>query len=124
MPQQINATVDCLLVGQFTDDALESSPVQPGVPVGGACEIVETHLLGTFEEPNSAKSVTTQPPFTFVVLLRDNRAINVRGTSLDFATRQGEGLPSHYLIHWDQDKERRTVAIFDAQAVIGIYQET
>lgn len=123
MEHHLDATVKCTLIGQFVEDACESSPVCPGVPLGQASEIQKTHLVAVFEDDASVMHLQPALLRTFVVLLRDSRSINVRGTRLEYAVRQGEGPPAHYLIHLSSDKDQRTVAIFDAQAVIGIYEE-
>lgn len=58
----------------------------------------------------------------FVVLLREHGPIKVYGTELAYESHEGKGAPGHYLIRNSYFSEQTTVAIFDATAVIGIYE--
>jgi hypothetical protein len=109
MAHDINATVDCQMVGEFVAEG----EVPPEL-VGTSAEICPTEIVASYEHygiPNDAVK-------EFTVLLRDNRVVTVRGSGLRYIRKVTH---ESYAIVAPATGGEAIVALFPIAMVTGIF---
>jgi hypothetical protein len=111
MGNQVNATLECNVIGQFTDRGKpEASEPKSQSPTS---EVSHTHLLGEFVDRDRH---VTPPLLHFIVLLKDSKVFRVRGHSIE----SGPG-NSRQIVRFTAGKTI-CVAMFESSELVGIYE--
>jgi hypothetical protein len=123
MSPEVGVNARCKLLGEYVDDAFESEAA-PAVAPGPGGESVRARLLGDFVDDAAAPPASAKPLRSFVVLLKQNREITVRGTGLKFipAPAGSAELGSYAVLIQRAGNDETCVALFRAPELIGIFE--
>jgi hypothetical protein len=110
------------LLGEYVDDALGSTAADATASSPGG-ESVRARLLGNFVD-DAAATEGPKPLRSFVVLLKHNREITVRGTGLKFipAPAGSADFGSYAVLIQHAGDDETCVALFRAPELIGIFE--
>src|SRR5262245_26845078 len=121
MTPSINATVECELIGEFTDDASALRSTSEMLASNG--EIVSTNILAEFTDDAAVQFSETAAARNFVVLLKSySHAITVRGHEVNYLSQEKMGSATSFAIVAREGDEEIIVAMFPMSEVIGIYE--
>ncbi|SRR6266545_1329952 len=109
MAQDLNATVDCQMVGEFVAEA----EVPPDL-VGTSAEVCPTEIVASYV----AYGIPNDGVKEFTVLLRDNRVVTVRGSGLRYIRKVTH---ESYAILAPATGGEVIVALFPIGMVTGIF---
>lgn len=109
MTNQVNATVDCQLVGDYVDEAQ-----CPANPTPNRSEVVRTQFVANYMDVWGRDDGMRE----FTVLFKDGRTLVVRGHSLKHELPHA----SVYSIIARFGGAEAIVALFDSHDIVGIFQ--
>jgi hypothetical protein len=111
MTNPVSATADCLLVGEYVDEA--ECPAHLAIHPG---EVVRPQVVATFLDQWGPDDGLRE----FTVLLKDGRVLAIRGHTLKHAAHPVAG-QDVYSIVVRTNGEEVLVALFKSHDVIGIF---
>jgi hypothetical protein len=111
MTNPVGATVGCLLVGEYVDEA--DRPEQSAATRG---EVVRPQLVASFLDVGGSDDTLRE----FTVLLKDGRVIAVRGHGLKHAPHPVAGEDVYSIVVRSRGEEV-LVALFKSADVAGIF---